>query len=131
MRKAVLWTVLLSNPVLAGDAETFQCGLPDDLALVEAQAVVKVSPVYPRPEARRGIEACVVLGFGLAPRPGQDEQALFAVNPAVIVAPEEGSGPFVSASQEALEKWLFLASTHPPSDEMTYYAVFPFQINEE
>jgi len=132
MHIATLFLLLLFLPLaLASESDSLECKVPDSLSLVEAQPLVRVSPMYPRQQAQRGVEACVVLGFGLAQRSGQDERALFAVNPSVIVAPEDGARPFVREAESALAKWLFFVDTHPPSSEMAYYAVFKFEINQQ
>ena len=98
--------------------------------LIKTKPVVKVAPIYPKRALRKGVEGCVTLGYGLVERNAAKLGGLIASNIVVLGSTEPERRAFEKAAKRAISKWLFLARTHSPSDEVAYYSVIPFELRD-
>ena len=105
------------------------CAFSSD-ELAEGQPIVKVAPAYPVRALRKEVTGCVVLGYALKEHP-DFEGGLSPYNIVVLSSTDAQRHAFEKAAKKALSKWLFSAKRNESSDDIKYYAVFPFEIEEE
>jgi len=122
--RILLFLILLIPLELRADCDTGEVG---DLTL--AKPVIKLTPIYPRRQLRKGVEGCVVLGFSLAAM-ANDEGGTVPAQVRVISSTENGRKAFEKAAKKALSKWMFLARNSPPTETISHYATFPFELEK-
>jgi len=122
MRIVLLFTLAFTHSLVRAE-----CSYTGDVPLIEAKPLVKVAPVYPRRALRRGVEGCVVLGFSLTSSP-KNSAGTIPTEMVVLSSSDSGRKTFEKVSKTALSKWLYLSKNDPPTDELSHYATFPFEL---